>query len=45
LLRVERSATTAQQVAAALDAAALEQQRPITVFLARKVLGMDEDGE
>jgi chromosomal replication initiation ATPase DnaA len=45
LLRVERSATTAQQVAAVLDAAALEHQRPITVFLARKVLGMEDDGE
>jgi len=42
LLRVERSATTAQQVVAVLDAAALEHQRPITVFLARKVLGVEE---
>jgi hypothetical protein len=25
------------------DAAALEHQRPITVFLARKVLGVDEE--
>ena len=43
LLRVERSATTAVKVVVALDAAALEAQRPITIFLARKALGIEDE--
>lgn len=43
LQRIERSATTAGRVVAALDAAALEAQKPISIYLARKVLG--DEGE
>lgn len=38
LTRMERSCSAASEVAAALDSASLEQSRPITVPLARKVL-------
>lgn len=38
LVRMERSCAAASKIAAALDAASLEQGRPITVPLARKVL-------
>lgn len=43
LARLERSAVTAQHVVAALDQAALEMQKPITIFLARKVLGFKDE--
>ncbi len=45
LSRMERSAVTAQHVVAALDQAALEQQKPVTIFLARKVLGFAEEDQ
>lgn len=38
LTRMERSCSAASEIAAALDSASLEQGRPITVPLARKVL-------
>ena len=43
LLRMDRSAVTARHTVAALDHAALEEKKPVTIFLARKVLGEDFD--
>lgn len=43
LLRLDRSAVTAQNTVLALDHAALEHQKPITIWLARKVLGYGDD--
>ncbi len=45
LARMERSAVTAQHIVAALDQAALEQQKPISIFLARKILGFNDGDE
>lgn len=46
LARVERSAVTANHVVAALDHAALEYKKPVTIWLARKALGYgEEDGD
>lgn len=45
LARLERSAVTAGHVVAALDHAALEHQKPISIFLARKALGYNDDEE
>lgn len=45
LARLERSAVTAGHVVAALDHAALEHQKPLSIWLARKALGYNEDEE
>jgi chromosomal replication initiation ATPase DnaA len=45
LARMERSAVTAQQIVAAIDQTALQLQKPITVWLARRALGFGEEEE
>jgi len=43
LAHTERSALAAQQAAAAIDQTALELQKPITTWLARRALGVGEE--
>ncbi len=45
LARLERSAVTAGHVVVALDHAALEHQKPVSIWLARKALGYGESEE